>query len=105
MKASKRPIAWSALLLWASTVVCGSTFGTVVQIGGHVSDIALDELRDLVYIANYTANRIEVLNRASNNLEQPFFVWHQPAAIALSTDSQYLVVAHYTLPTERPALT
>jgi hypothetical protein len=107
MRTFRRTLANSAALMWVTSALWGATFGTVVQIGGHVSDIALDDSRNVAYIANYTANRIEVLNRATNSLEDPFFVWHQPAAIALSPDSQYLVVVHYTLPfpTEKPAAT
>ena len=47
-----------------SAAVWGATFGTVVPIdipvGGHVSDIVLDEPRGLLYIANFTARRIDV---------------------------------------------
>ena len=34
-----------------------ATFGTVVPIGGEAADIALDETRGVLYIANFTANR------------------------------------------------
>jgi len=34
------------------------TFGKVVSIGGAASDVALDEVRGVLYIADFTANRI-----------------------------------------------
>ena len=47
-----------AVLLTASAPLDGASFGTVVSIGGQASDIALDEGRDAIYVANFTANRI-----------------------------------------------
>ena len=56
----------SKSFLWAAGLVfslAGSawtgTFGKVVAIGGEASDVALDESRGVLYIANFTANRIE----------------------------------------------
>ncbi len=72
-----------------------ATFGTVVPIGGHGSDLALDERRGLLYVANFTANRIEVMSTGSRTLRDPITVAAQPASIALSPDGRYLVVAHY----------
>ena len=43
------------------TAPCATTFGSVVAIGGHASDMALDEARGVLYIANFTANRIDIL--------------------------------------------
>ncbi len=40
----------------------GGTLGRVVPIGGHASDLALDEARGVVYVANFTANRIDVIS-------------------------------------------
>jgi uncharacterized protein (TIGR03437 family) len=77
----------------------GASFGTAVAIGGHASDIALDEGRAVLYIANFTANRIEVMSTADNavrtsmNLDHPL-----PGALALSPDGQFLVVAHFPPP-------
>jgi len=39
-----------------------ATFGTAVPVRGTVSDIALDESRSRLYIANFGAGRIEVMN-------------------------------------------
>src|SRR5947199_5977346 len=72
-----------------------SFFGTVVPIGGHASDIALDEGRGVLYIANYTANRIEVMNTADRTIPTSINVPF-PGSMALSRDGKYLVVASYT---------
>src|SRR5262249_59012716 len=72
-----------------------ANFGTVVPIGGHASDIALDESRGLLYIANFTANRIEVMSTADYSIRTSMNVAPQPAALAISPDSKYLLIAHY----------
>jgi len=46
--------------------VRGASFGTVVPIGGHASDIALDEPRGVVYVANFAANRIDIVSLANH---------------------------------------
>lgn len=76
-------------LLWAGT------FGTVVPIGGQASDIVLDEGRGLLYIANFTANRIEIMSTADYSIHSSLSVAPQPGAMALSPDGQFLVVLHF----------
>src|SRR5436305_9887612 len=88
------PIALAALMSTAAPSVA-ATFGTVVPIGGHASDIALDESRGLLYIANFTANRIEVMSTADYSIHTSMNVAPQPAALAISGDAKYLMVAHY----------
>jgi len=102
--------AWAAMLC---SMAWGATFGTVIPIGGHASDIALDELRGRLYVANFTANRIEVISTADNTRLAPILVAPQPGTIALSPDSRYLVIGHYNTfdrgfgpdPSLRPAIT
>jgi len=72
-----------------------ATFGTVVPIAGPASDIALDESRGVLYIANFTANRIEVMSTADYSIHSSMNVAPQPGALALSLDSQFLIIAHY----------
>ncbi|HXA49016.1 MAG TPA: hypothetical protein VNV86_01860, partial [Candidatus Acidoferrum sp.] len=72
-----------------------ATFGTVVPIGGHASDIALDEARGVLYVANFTANRIEVMSTADYSIRSSMNVAPQPGAISMSPDGKYLIVAHY----------
>ena len=38
----------------------------MVSIGGEAADLALDESRGVLYIANFTANRIDVMSLANN---------------------------------------
>jgi uncharacterized protein (TIGR03437 family) len=66
----------------------------VVPIGGHVADIALDEARGQLYIANFAARRIDVMSTADNTLRVPISVPPFPSTLALSPDGRYLVVGH-----------
>jgi uncharacterized protein (TIGR03437 family) len=88
---------WWKITLAASLATVGwsATFGTVVSIGGHASDLALDEPRGVLYIANFTANRVEVMSLASNAIRTSINVAAQPSSLALSPDGRFLVVAHY----------
>ena len=67
-----------------------ATFGTVVPIGGHASDIALDEGRGVLYVANFTANRIEVMSTADYSIRSSMNVPPQPGALSVSADGKYL---------------
>ena len=71
------------------------TFGRIVPIGGNASDLVLDEPRGVLYIANFTANRIEVMNTSDLTIARSINVNPQPGGIALSPDGKYLVVTHY----------
>src|SRR5262252_10950253 len=73
-----------------------ANFGTVVPIGGHASDIALDEARGVLYVANFTANRIDVMSLANNVIQTSINVAPQPSSIALSPDGHYLVITHFS---------
>src|SRR4249920_1013954 len=70
-------------------------FGRVVPIGGSASDIVLDEPRGLLYIADFTANRIDVLNTSDLTIARSINVNPQPGSIAMSPNGRYLVVGHY----------
>ena len=84
-----------AALMSTSAPSTAATFGTVVPIGGQASDIALDESRGLLYIANFTANRIEVMATADYSIHTSMNVAPQPGALSISPDSSFLLVAHY----------
>src|ERR1700733_14152662 len=73
----------------------GGTFGTVVSIGGEASDLALDETRGVLYIANFTSNQIDVMSLASNTIQTSINVAAQPSSIALSPDGRYLVATNF----------
>ena len=71
------------------------TFGKVVAIGGHASDLALDEGRGVLYIANFTANRIDVMSLADNIVQRSINVPSQPSSLSVSPDGKYLVITHF----------
>ncbi len=85
----------TALAASLSVVAWGGTFGQVVSIGGQASDLVLDESRGLLYIANFTANTIQVMTLGSNAIRTAISVPSQSSALALSTDDRFLVVASY----------
>ncbi len=85
-----------AACLLASPALAG-TFGTVVPIGGHAADVALDEKRGLLYVANMTGNRVDVISTATKTVlsNRSFNVAPYPASVSLSPDGRFLVVSHY----------
>jgi uncharacterized protein (TIGR03437 family) len=87
-------LALAGAALMAGTALAG-TFGTVVSIGGQAADVALDEARGVLYIANFTANRIDVMSLAANTIQTSINVPAQPSSISLSPDGRWLIVAHY----------
>jgi len=70
-------------------------FGRVVAVGGQASDLALDEARRVLYVANFTANRVDVVSLGSNSVQTSINVAPFPSSLALSADGRYLVVCHY----------
>jgi uncharacterized protein (TIGR03437 family) len=72
-----------------------ATFGNSVPIRGTVSDLALDEGRGRLYIANFSAGRIEVMDTSSRALQSPLLVPSPPSAVALSPGGGYLVAGEY----------
>ena len=60
-------VAVAGIALIAGSARAG-TFGTVVPIGGEAADVALDEARGVLYIANFTANRIDIMSLANNTI-------------------------------------
>ncbi len=83
------------LALAAAAAAWGGTFGTAVAIGGHAADLALDEGRGVVYVANFTASRVDVMSTADYSIRTSYNVAPQPNAVAVSPDGQFLVVTHY----------
>src|SRR5262249_8912256 len=78
----------SAGAVLLSAAAWSAPFGTVVPIdipvGGHVSDIVLDEPRGVLYVANFTARRIDVVSVADKKVTRSIDVMAQPSAMALS---------------------
>ncbi|MEO8128202.1 MAG: hypothetical protein ABJF23_24210 [Bryobacteraceae bacterium] len=88
--------------IWGVTIAAclaasawAGTFGKVVAIGGHASDLALDEGRGVLYIANFTANRIDVMSLADNTVQRSINVPSQPSSLSVSPDGKYLVITHF----------
>jgi len=90
---------WGLPALLSSAAAWGATFGTVVPLdipaGGHVSDVLLDEARGVLYAANFTARRIEVISIADQKPVRKIDVPAQPGSMALSPDGAWLVVTHF----------
>ncbi|MGH9657657.1 MAG: YncE family protein, partial [Bryobacteraceae bacterium] len=86
----------SAAACLAAAALSAGTFGRVVPIGGHAADIALDERRQVLYIANFTANRVEVMSTADLSIQRSINTAPQPGSIALSRDGRFLVVGHFS---------
>jgi uncharacterized protein (TIGR03437 family) len=78
--------------------LAAATFGTVVPLTGHASDLALDEARGKLYIANFTANRIDVLSTSDNIVHSSINVGAQPGSLTLSRDGRFLVATNYSNP-------
>ena len=87
-------LATLSVFLLGGSAIAG-TFGKVVSIGGHASDVALDEPRGMLYIADFTANRIEVMSLATKTIQTSLNVMPQPYSISVSPDGHWLLVAHY----------
>ncbi|MEZ5399554.1 MAG: hypothetical protein R2729_07775 [Bryobacteraceae bacterium] len=84
-------LGWACLVGTAEA----ATFGRVVPIGGHASDLALDEARGVLYVANFTANRVEVVSLVDGSIQTSMNLSAQPNSLALSPDNRYLLVGHY----------
>ena len=91
----------SFYVILAATLAFGSnaaaaTVGQVVPIGGQSADLALDEPRGVLYVANFTANRVEVMSLADLSIQTSINVAAQPSSLALSADGRYLVITHFS---------
>jgi len=95
-----RKLLWATLGIAAASIGAAqpATFGIRVPIAGEATDLAIDEPRGVLYIDNFTANRIDRMNLATFQLQTPFLVDPSPVAMALSPDMRWLVVAHYDNP-------
>jgi hypothetical protein len=54
-----------------ASAASAATFGRVVPIGGHAAEIALDEPPGVLYIANYTASRIDAMALPDYSVGRP----------------------------------
>ena len=81
--------------VWLAGSAWAGTFGTVVPIGGEGADLALDEARGFLYVADFTANRIDVMSLATNQIQTSINVPAQPSSVALSPNGHWLLVGCY----------
>lgn len=79
----------------ATAPLWGATFGTVVHLGGTTADLALDEARGVLYVANFGAGQIDVVSLATNQVANAISVAPYPSSLALSPDDRFLLVAHF----------
>ncbi len=95
-----RKLFWATLGIAAASIGAAqpATFGIRVPIGGEATDLAIDQPRGVLYIDNFTANRIDRMNLATFQLQAPFQVDPNPVSMSLSPDMRYLLVAHYDNP-------
>jgi hypothetical protein len=87
-------VALAGAVVLAATAMAG-TVGTVVPIGGQANDLALDETRGVLYIANFTANQIDVMSLKDNVVHTSINVAPQPSSISMSPDGHWLAIAHF----------
>lgn len=80
-----------------------ATFGIRVPIGGQAIDLAIDQPRGVLYIADFTASRIDRMNLATFQLQAPIPVDPNPSSMSLSPDRRWLLVAHFDNPETGPA--
>jgi uncharacterized protein (TIGR03437 family) len=86
----------AALVLVCSLApVRAATFGAVVRLGGTAADIALDEARGVLYVANFGASRVDVVSLATRQAGTALPVAPYPSSLALSPDGRFLLVAHF----------
>lgn len=88
-------MAVTAALVTMAPGAHAATFGSVVPIGGHAADIALDEARGVLYVANFGAARIDVVSLAKRAAATSIHVAPFPGSLSLSPDGRFLVVAHF----------
>ena len=88
-----RTLFWLPIAL--AVPLMAGTVGRLVSLRGAISDIALDERRQVLYAANFTANRIEVVSLADLNPKAVLPMSETPSTLALSQDQRFLVAGHF----------
>jgi uncharacterized protein (TIGR03437 family) len=67
----------------------------VVPVGGHAADLALDEARGVLYVANLGGSRIDVVSLATHKPVNAIHVAPYPGSLTVSRDGRFLLVAHF----------
>lgn len=99
VKAKRLGVRVAVLGLWVAAGVSGpvlaATFGQLIPLHGHISEMALDEPRGAIYAANFTAGEVDIVSTSSNQLVSSLVLGGQPSGLAMSADGQFLVVTNY----------
>src|SRR5712692_11214203 len=88
-------LAMAGILAVCRPVWAAGTFGSVIPLPGHISEVVLDEPRAALYAANFSAGHVDVISTSSNRLISSIDVGRSPSSLALSPDGQYLVITNY----------
>ena len=78
----------------AHSIGQANTFGQIIALEGHINDVAVDEVRQLVYAGNFSAGRVEVISMTTNQRISSFPTSPEPSAMsgmAMSLDARFLV--------------
>jgi uncharacterized protein (TIGR03437 family) len=90
---------WRSFLLLGAILIANlseaAPFGRVTALGGQGADLALDEPRGVLYVANFGGRRIDVVSLATGAVTTSMNVAPQPGSLSLSPDGRWLVVTHY----------
>src|SRR5215813_13268160 len=84
----------AVLLLSLVPAAHAATVGSVVPVLGVVADLSYDSARNLVYLANFLRNEVDIYSVDQKKLVGSVPVGLQPASLALSPDLNTLYVAN-----------
>lgn len=84
-----------AITVLSASLLPGATLGRVVALPGGASDIALDETRGLVYLAQSVSNVVQVYSISKQTFTATIPTDQTPLALALSRDGKSLYVTCY----------
>ena len=90
-----RKLRLGVIAISLAVTATAGTFGKVVSIGGQSIDVALDEPRGVMYVADFTGSRIDVISLSTNTVRTTINVPNQPSSISVSPNDHWLVIAHY----------
>ncbi len=91
--------------MYLAGAALAGTFGTVIPIGGEAVDLALDEPRGVLYVANFTSNCIDVISLSTGRIQTQINNLNNPSSISVSPDDHWLIVARYGNTTAPASLT
>ena len=90
---------WRSSLLIGAILIAAmceaAPFGRVIALGGQGADLALDEPRGVLYVANFGGRRVDVVSLSTGSVTTSMNVAPQPGSLSISPDGRWLVVTHY----------